>query len=111
MQHQPRPWSCTPYHTPQATTACLCAADGHPLSHMINHREEARKYDPQGNYVRRWLPVLARLPVEYMHRCCPRLSAPFFRWQAQGSSRGSAMVMLLLCLLLTPHLAGRCCSS
>ena len=43
---------------------------------MINHREEARKYDPQGNYVRRWLPVLARLPVEYMHRCCPRLLPP-----------------------------------
>ena len=57
---------------------------------MINHREEAGKYDPKGNYVRRWLPVLARLPVEYMHRCCPRLSAPLFFLRAPGSSRGSA---------------------
>ena len=44
---------------------------------MINHKEEGRRYDPQGNYVRRWLPVLARLPVHYMHRCGPSTSVTY----------------------------------
>ena len=43
--------------------------DAHALNHMMDHNRECKKYDPQGNYVRRWLPVLARLPVEYIHTC------------------------------------------
>lgn len=42
--------------------------DAHPLGHMIDHQHEAKRYDPEGNWVRRWLPVLARLPVQYIHR-------------------------------------------
>lgn len=45
-----------------------CLIDAHPLGHMIDHQHEAKRYDPEGNWVRRWLPVLARLPVQYIHR-------------------------------------------
>ena len=37
----------------------------------MDHKRECKKYDPHGNFVRRWLPVLARLPVEYIHTCAP----------------------------------------
>lgn len=35
---------------------------------MMNNIVEARVYDPDGSYVRRWLPALARLPVKYIHK-------------------------------------------
>ena len=43
---------------------------------MMDHTRECRKYDPQGNYVRRWLPVLARLPVQYIHTCAFHSAEP-----------------------------------
>eukprot|EP00891_Asterochloris_glomerata_P002034 jgi/Astpho2/2034/Aster-00531 len=45
-----------------------CLADAHPFSYMLNHKTEAQRFDPDGNYVRRWLPALARLPVKWIHR-------------------------------------------
>lgn len=36
---------------------------------MLNHIVEAKGYDPDGNYVRRWLPALARLPLKWIHKC------------------------------------------
>ena len=36
---------------------------------MLDHTRESKRFDPDGNYVRAWLPVLARLPVKYIHRC------------------------------------------
>lgn len=36
---------------------------------MHDLREEAKRYDPDGNYVRKWLPALARMPSKYIH--CP----------------------------------------
>jgi deoxyribodipyrimidine photolyase len=44
----------------------------------------AKKSDPEGDYVRRWLPQLSRLPVEYIH--CP--------WEAPPSLLASAGVRL-----------------
>ena len=35
---------------------------------MLDHKREAVKFDPSGNYVRRWLPVLSRLPNKWIHR-------------------------------------------
>mmetsp|Transcript_13331 Transcript_13331/g.37696 ORF Transcript_13331/g.37696 Transcript_13331/m.37696 type:complete len:199 (+) Transcript_13331:1829-2425(+) len=29
---------------------------------------ESKRFDPTGNYVRKWLPSLARLPLKYIHR-------------------------------------------
>lgn len=44
-----------------------CLSDAHPLEYTVDLEAEAKKYDPKGNYVRRWLPVLARLPAQYIH--------------------------------------------
>ena len=44
----------------------------------------AKSCDPEGDYVRRWLPQLARLPVEYIH--CP--------WEAPFGLRVSARLLL-----------------
>lgn len=43
-----------------------------------------KKVDPEGAYVRRWLPELAGLPVEYIH--CP--------WEAPPHTRISANVLI-----------------
>ena len=32
---------------------------------------EAQVFDPDGSYVRQWLPALARLPVKYIHKYVP----------------------------------------
>ena len=36
---------------------------------MLDHAAESVRFDPDGHYVRRWLPVLARLPAKWIHRC------------------------------------------
>ncbi|KAH7301478.1 hypothetical protein KP509_23G028800 [Ceratopteris richardii] len=41
--------------------------DGHELQRMDNPQFEGYKYDPHGEYVRRWLPELSRLPSEWIH--------------------------------------------
>lgn len=35
---------------------------------MIDQPTEAQRFDPDGRYVRRWLPVLARLPAQWIHQ-------------------------------------------
>ncbi|KAK9843673.1 hypothetical protein WJX81_001963 [Elliptochloris bilobata] len=45
-----------------------CLADAKPFSHMLDHAAESARFDPEGRYVRRWLPVLARLPAKWIHR-------------------------------------------
>ena len=44
-----------------------CLADAHPLEYVMDLEAEAKRFDPGGNYIRRWLPVLARLPAKYIH--------------------------------------------
>jgi len=51
-----------------------CLLDAHPFSFMHDLREEAKRYDPDGNYVRKWLPALARMPSKYIH--CPHEAPP-----------------------------------
>ena len=46
-----------------------CLTDGHEFSMVMDLEQEVQKYDPKGMYVRRWIPSLARLPMEYVH--CP----------------------------------------
>lgn len=46
-----------------------CLADGHDFSMVMDLEKEVEKYDPNGTYVRRWIPILARLPTQYIH--CP----------------------------------------
>jgi len=41
--------------------------DAQPYNRIFNPVLQAQTYDPQGAYVRRWLPELARLPDEVVH--------------------------------------------
>jgi len=41
--------------------------DGPPMAQLLDVEAEARAHDPQGHYVRRWVPQLARLPTEWLH--------------------------------------------
>ncbi|KAL5705239.1 Cryptochrome-1 [Ranunculus cassubicifolius] len=41
--------------------------DGRAIDRIDNPQFEGYKFDPNGEYVRRWLPELARLPTEWVH--------------------------------------------
>lgn len=45
-----------------------CGADAAPYFRIFNPVLQSEKFDPQGEYLRRWLPELARLPVSWIHR-------------------------------------------
>lgn len=44
-----------------------CLVDAHPFAYSMDLETETKKFDPDGNFVRRWMPVLARLPKQYIH--------------------------------------------
>ena len=56
-----------------------CLPDGVPFDELPDPHAEGLKLDPQGRYVRRWVPELSRLPSECIHRPsetdCPTLEA------------------------------------
>ncbi|KAH7428697.1 hypothetical protein KP509_09G012600 [Ceratopteris richardii] len=41
--------------------------DGHEHWRIDDPQVEGYKYDPEGEYVRKWLPELSRLPTEWIH--------------------------------------------
>jgi deoxyribodipyrimidine photo-lyase len=41
--------------------------DAQPYFRIFNPITQGEKFDPEGNYVRRYLPELARLPARYIH--------------------------------------------
>ncbi|CAL5208042.1 unnamed protein product [Lathyrus oleraceus] len=41
--------------------------DGHKLERLDDPEVLGRKYDPAGEYIRQWLPELARMPAEWIH--------------------------------------------
>jgi deoxyribodipyrimidine photo-lyase len=41
--------------------------DAQPHFRIFNPVLQGQKFDPEGNYVRRWVPELARLPARYIH--------------------------------------------
>lgn len=45
-----------------------CGADAAPFFRIFNPVLQGQKFDPQGEYVRRWCPELARLPDAFVHR-------------------------------------------
>ncbi len=45
-----------------------CGADAAPYFRVFNPASQGEKFDPDGTYVRRWCPELARLPVEWIHQ-------------------------------------------
>ena len=42
--------------------------DAAPYFRVFNPVTQAQKFDPAGEYVRRWVPALSRLPDAYVHR-------------------------------------------
>lgn len=45
-----------------------CGADAAPYFRIFNPTAQATRFDPQGTYVRVWVPELARLPNEWIHQ-------------------------------------------
>ncbi len=45
-----------------------CGADAAPYFRVFNPALQGAKFDPEGAYVRRWVPEIARLPNEWVHR-------------------------------------------
>ena len=61
-----------------------CGADAAPYFRIFNPVTQGRKFDPEGLYVRRYVPELAKLPNKYIH-------AP---WEAPQEVLQAAGVML-----------------
>ena len=45
-----------------------CGADAVPYFRVFNPVSQGEKFDPEGQYVRRWCPALAKLPAEWIHQ-------------------------------------------
>ena len=45
-----------------------CGADAAPYFRIFNPARQGARFDPQGKYVRRWVPELERLPDAWVHR-------------------------------------------
>jgi deoxyribodipyrimidine photo-lyase len=61
-----------------------CGADAAPFFRIFNPMTQGSKFDPTGEYVRRWVPELAGLPNDWLHR----------PWEAPPSVLESAGVRL-----------------
>ena len=48
--------------------AAGCGADAAPYFRIFNPVRQGEKFDPEGAYVRRWVPELARLPAKWIHQ-------------------------------------------
>lgn len=60
--------------------------DGHELERLDSPEVQGFKYDPEGEYVRQWLPELARMPTEWIHH---PWNAPLSVLQSAGVELGS----------------------
>lgn len=45
-----------------------CGADAAPYFRIFNPISQGEKFDPEGEYIRKWIPELARLPAKWIHR-------------------------------------------
>ena len=45
-----------------------CGADAAPYFRVFNPTSQGEKFDPHGQYVRKWCPELAQLPGEWLHK-------------------------------------------
>ncbi len=48
--------------------AAGCGADAAPYFRIFNPQLQGEKFDPDGAYVRRWVPELGRLPTKLIHK-------------------------------------------
>jgi len=61
-----------------------CGADAAPYFRIFNPVLQGEKFDPKGDYVRRWVPALAALPAKWIHR----------PWEAPPEVLSSADIVL-----------------
>jgi deoxyribodipyrimidine photo-lyase len=61
-----------------------CGADAAPYFRVFNPVLQGKKFDPDGDYVRRWVPELAKLPQKWIHE----------PWAAEASVLDKAGVRL-----------------
>ncbi len=45
-----------------------CGADAAPYFRVFNPVSQGERFDPDGQYVRRWVPELGKLPPEWIHK-------------------------------------------
>lgn len=45
-----------------------CGADASPFFRIFNPVSQGEKFDPHGNYVRQWVPELAKIPDPWIHK-------------------------------------------
>jgi deoxyribodipyrimidine photo-lyase len=52
-----------------------CGADAAPYFRIFNPIAQSERFDPQGHYLKRWLPELAEVPLPWLHKPfeCPPL--------------------------------------
>lgn len=61
-----------------------CGLDAQPWFRIFNPVRQGARFDPEGGYVRRWLPELAALPARWIHR----------PWQAPAAVLAAAGIRL-----------------
>lgn len=44
-----------------------CGADAAPFFRIFNPTRQGERFDPEGDYIRQWVPELARLPAKHVH--------------------------------------------
>jgi len=47
--------------------AAGCGADAAPYFRIFNPVTQGKRYDPDGDYVRQWVPELSQLPTKWLH--------------------------------------------
>lgn len=45
-----------------------CGADAAPYFRIFNPVLQSQRFDPEGSYIRRWIPELAKLPPKWLHQ-------------------------------------------
>jgi deoxyribodipyrimidine photo-lyase len=61
-----------------------CGADAAPFFRIFNPTSQAQRFDPQGVYIRRWVPELSQLPKEWIHQ----------PWEAPAATLAAAAIRL-----------------